>query len=102
MQEGISVPTTQLDSDKFVLRRQYAIIDILLRPKLYQIAGHACFQITDVSSLHMATIHSFEFTVIPHAGFDRTDQELRIRHEIHGAPAMDKLLEVMYELHEGE
>ena len=102
MQERISVPTTQSDTDKFVLRGQYVIMDLLPRPKVYQIAGHACFQITDVLSLHMATARSFEFTVIPHANFDRNDQEPRIRHAIHGAPAMDKLLKVMYELHEGE
>ena len=50
----------------------------------------------------MATSRSFEFTVTPHAEFNRNDQELRIRHEIHDAPAMDKLLDPMYELYEGE
>ena len=102
MQEGFSVPTTRSDADNFMLRGQYAIMDLLPWPKVYQIAGYACFQITDVLPLHMATAPSFEFTVIPHAEFDRNDQELRIRHKILGAPVMDKLLDLVYELHEGE
>ena len=58
------VPTTQLDANKFVLMDQYAIMDLLPRPKVYQIPVHACFQITDVISLHTATERSFEFAVI--------------------------------------
>ena len=50
----------------------------------------------------MVTARPFEVTVIPHAKFDRNNRELRIRHKIHGAPAMNKLLEVIYEMHEGE
>ena len=102
MQEGISVPTTWSDTDKFESREHYAIMDLLPRPKVFQIAGHACFWITDVLSLHMVTARPFEVTVIPHAKFDRNNRELRIRHKIHGAPAMNKLLEVIYEMHEGE
>ena len=66
MDHGVYIPTSPESADRYVLRGQYAIMDLLPRPKLYEIAGHVCFKIKDIIALHMALGHSIEFTVVPY------------------------------------
>lgn len=84
MQEGETVPILKLDANIFVLKGEFAIMDLLLQPKLHIISGHACFRIDDIVSLHMALGRSIEFTVIPYSEPELCKRELRIRDEIHG------------------
>ena len=68
------------------------------RPKTYEIAGHACFRVANVLSLHMALSQSIEFTVVPASEAIDENRPTRIRDEIHGYEAMDKLLSLMKKL----
>ena len=59
------IPTDGRIANKYMLKGNYAIMENLPRPKTYEIEGHACFRVADVSSLHMALSRSMEFTVVP-------------------------------------
>lgn len=41
MQDGVTVPTCKSDANKYVLKGEYTIMDLLLRPKLHIISKHA-------------------------------------------------------------
>ena len=65
----------------------------LPHPKVHFLDGHACFNISDVISLHLAQGRGVQFTETPTVEDDRT--EPRIKTEIHGCKAMDELLDQM-------
>ena len=75
-------------------------MDLLPRPKLHEIAGHACFKIKGILALYMALGRSIEFTVVPHPEFQRNERPLRIMDKIHCSEAMDELLRLMQTVHE--
>ena len=95
MRDTVVIPTDSRTANKYVLKGKYAIMDNLPRPKTYLIAGHACFRVADVLSLHMALGRSMEFTVIPASEAIDENRPARIREEIHGCEAMDELLSLM-------
>ena len=98
MRDTVVIPTDSKTANKYALKGKYAIMDNLHRPKTYEIAGHACFQVADVLSLHMALGRSMEFTVMPASEAVDENRPSRIRDEIHGCEAMDELLSLMNEL----
>ena len=65
MRDTVVIPTDSQTANKYVLKGKYSIMENLPRPKAHTIAGHACFRVADVLSLHMAFGRSVEFTVIP-------------------------------------
>ena len=89
------MPTSRSEANKYVLQGEYAIMDLLPKPKLHIIAEHACFRLDEVLSLHMALGRSMEFTVIPWEEEDLGEQALCITDKIHGCEAMDELLILM-------
>jgi hypothetical protein len=98
MQDGVSVPTCKSDANRYVLKGEYAIMDLLPRPQMHVIAEHACFRLDEVLRLHLAMGRSIEFTVIPFPEPQFGEREMRTREEIHGCEAMDELLLSMNEL----
>ena len=78
MQPGVTVPTSQADANRYVLKGEFAIMDLLPKPKLHIIAEHACFCLDDVISLHLALGQSIKFTVIPWPELNMGERTLRI------------------------
>ena len=95
VQENITIPKSGKEADRHCLKGKYAIVDLMPRPKLHVIAGHPCYRIADVISMHMALQRSIEFTEIPFPEPELGRSETVIEDEIHGCLAMKELLELM-------
>ena len=89
VQPEVTIPMTDRDADRVCLRGEFAIVDLMPKPKLHYIAGHPCYRIDDVISIHMALQRSVEFTETPSPEPELGRDDKRIFDNLHGCPAME-------------